>query len=168
MQQIMTTGLAPVRSCLAIAGRVPGDKPAQPTSVMLTQSGEAAATPRRLRVVIVEDEAIIAMDLELLLEDLNADVMGTAITAAGACALVAQHKPDFVTMDINIKGDRDGISAAQLIYDTYGVRSIFVTSYSDAATKERAAPCHAIAWIKKPIMTADLTKAVALVKRRAD
>lgn len=121
--------------------------------------------PARLRAVIVEDEAMIAMDLEMLLEDMDIDVLGIAATAALACALVRQHLPDFVTMDISIKGDRDGISAAREIYEATGIRSIFISSYNDTATKDRAAPCHAIAWVTKPIATADLALAVACVAR---
>lgn len=130
------------------------------------RSGAAPTQPRRLRAVIVEDEPIVAMNLEMLLEDLDADVVGIAMCAADACALVQTHKPDFVTMDINLKGDRDGVSAAIEIFKTYGVRSIFISSYSDLATQKRAEPCRAIAWIKKPIDTADLSDALNLVVRR--
>ncbi len=146
------------------------------TAALATGHGGAAADqsaqapmafPRRLRVVIVEDEAIVAMELEMLLEDLGAEVVGLATTAVDACALVQRHRPDFVTMDISIKGDRDGVSAAQEIFDSHGVRSIFISSNSDPVTQKRAETCQAIAWIKKPIDTADLTAALRLVTPRS-
>ncbi len=121
---------------------------------------------RRLRVVIVEDDAIVAMELEMLLDDLGADVIGVATSADDACALVQKHLPDFVTMDISLKGERDGVSAAIEIFRSHGTRSIFISSYNDQATRKRAEPCEALAWITKPIDTADLSKAVGLVKRR--
>ncbi|MCC5970784.1 MAG: response regulator [Pararhodobacter sp.] len=119
-----------------------------------------------LRVVIVEDEAIISMELEMLLEDLNADVVGTAMTAAEAEALVAAHRPDCITMDINIRGDRDGVDAARDIFRKYGVRPIFVTAYGDAETRKRAMPAHPIGWIRKPIEKEELDEMLRRVKRR--
>lgn len=122
------------------------------------------ASTRPLRVLIVEDEAIVAMDIEMLLEDLGAEVVGIAMSGAEANALAAQHHPDVMTMDINIKGDQDGVSTAQEIFETLGIRSIFISAYSDLATRERAAPCQAIAWIEKPISSPDLALAVMQVK----
>ncbi len=126
------------------------------------------ASPRRLRVLIVEDEAVVAMELEMMLEDMNADVVGIAINAVDACVLAHEHRPDFVTMDINLKGKTDGVGAALDLFETYGLRSIFISSYSDPATQKRAEPCHAIAWIRKPIDTGALAEAVARVQRKSD
>ncbi len=127
-----------------------------------------SVAPPPLRVVIVEDEVIISMELEMLLEELGAEVVGTAMSASQAEALVAQHRPDFLTMDINIKGDRDGVTAACDIFARFGTRSIFVSAFGDAATKARAAPANAIGWVRKPIVDADLADAVSLVTRRMD
>lgn len=148
----------------------PGLDVRQHGGTMTDQTGQApgALPPRRLRVVIVEDEAIVAMELELLFEDMDTDVLGIATSAAEACALVQLHQPDFVTMDISIKGDRDGVSAALEIFEAFGVRSIFISSYSDPATQKRAQACQAIAWIRKPVDTVDLVAAVRLVRRRGD
>lgn len=129
--------------------------------------GAALELPRRpLRVVIVEDEMIISMDLQMLLEDLEAEVVGTAMSADDADALVAAHRPDVVTMDINIKGDRDGVTAANEIFAKYGVRSIFVSAYGDAGTRARAEPAKPFGWVRKPIEKADLEEVLRLVDRR--
>lgn len=124
-----------------------------------------SAQPGCLRVLIVEDEAVVAMELELLLEDLDAEVVAIAASAAEAYALVREYGPDFVTMDINIEGDRDGVSSAIEIFETYGVRSIFISSFSDMETRKRAATCQALAWIRKPINAAELALAVSRVRR---
>lgn len=109
-------------------------------------------SPRKpLRVVIVEDEAIIAMELEMLLEELNVEVIGVALSAAEAEAMVAAERPDCVTMDINIQGDRDGVDAACNIFQKYGVRSIFVSAYGNADIKARAEPANPIGWVTKPV-----------------
>ena len=119
-----------------------------------------------LRVVIVEDEAIISMELEMLLEEIGVEVVGTAMTAATADALVRAHRPDFVTMDINIKGDVDGISAAGDIFARYGIRSIFVSAYGDSETRVRAEKANPLAWVRKPIDVVALEQAVRRVKER--
>ncbi|TFL17287.1 response regulator [Jannaschia formosa] len=127
-------------------------------------SGQHSAEPRRpLRVVVVEDDAIIAMELEMMLQDLGVEVLGIATTAAEAIRLVEQHRPDCATMDINIRGERDGISAAIEIYELLGVRSIFATAYGNPETVKRAAPAHPIGWVKKPFEAEDLKSALRQV-----
>ena len=118
------------------------------------------ASGRPLRVVVVEDEAIIAMDIEMMLQDLGAEVVGVAMTAAEAVRLAELHRPDCATMDIHIKGDRDGVSAAIEIYEMLGIRSIFVSAYGNDETRERALPAQPLGWIKKPLDMEDLRSAL--------
>ena len=118
------------------------------------------ASSRPLRIVIVEDEAIIAMDIEMMLQDLGAEVVGVAMTAAEAVKLTELHRPDCATMDINIKGNRDGVSAAIEIYEVLGIRSIFVSAYGNDETKARAAPAHPFGWVRKPLEMEDLRSAL--------
>jgi len=132
--------------------------PSKPDAESTPDYRLAPASP--LRVVIVEDEAIIAMELEMLLEDLGAEVVGIASSAAEAEDLVNAYRPDIVTMDFDIKGDRDGVSAAQGIFERYGIRAIFISGFSDPETRQRAEACQAIAWIKKPVNPVDLAAAL--------
>ncbi len=119
---------------------------------------------RPLRVLVVEDEAIISMEVEMLLEELGAEVVGTAMSADEAAELVNALRPDCVTMDISIKGDRDGVSAALEIHEKYGVRCIFVSAYGDAATRARAEPADPFGWVRKPIEKADLEEILRTVE----
>jgi two-component system, response regulator PdtaR len=129
-----------------------GPQAKKPLSVNLSAPQDAfAARNEPLRVLIVEDEAIIAMDLEMMLEDLGVDVVGVAITAAEAVRLAEIHRPDCATMDINIKGDRDGISAAMELHEAFGIRSIFVSAYGNHETRTRAKSAHPFGWVQKPI-----------------
>lgn len=130
-----------------------------PTTIGLSRE-LSAASGRPLRVLIVEDEAIIAMDIEMMLQDLGAQVVGVAMTAAEAVRLAELHRPDCATMDINIKGGRDGVSAATEIYETLSIRSIFVSAYGNDETRQRAAPAHPFGWIKKPLEINDLKLAL--------
>lgn len=109
------------------------------------------ATPRRLRVAVVEDEAIIALEIEDLLTDLGAEVIGSALSADEAVRLAGSMRPDCMTMDIRLQGQRDGVDAALEIYRRFGVRCIFVSAYDDAATMTRAEPARPLGWIGKPI-----------------
>ncbi|WP_211243739.1 response regulator [Paracoccus hibiscisoli] len=110
--------------------------------------------------MIVEDEALIAMDLEMTLEDLGAEVVCKASSASEAVRLARQHQPDCVTMDINIHGDRDGVSAAIELYQLLGIRSIFVSAYGNPETRERAASANPVDWISKPFSEFELKKAL--------
>lgn len=138
----------------------------QPDMAADRPDGLEDAAPRRpLRVVIVEDEAIIAMELEMVLAELGVDVLGVAMSADEAEALVAEQRPDCVTMDINIQGARDGVEAARAIFGKYGIRSVFVSAYGNDETRARAADAQPIGWVMKPVETAQLEEMLRLVKR---
>ena len=106
---------------------------------------------RKLRAMVVEDEFIIALELEMLLAELGIEVVGSANTGDKALALAARVKPDFVTMDIKLPGERDGISTAVEIFGRYGIRSIFVSAYKDAELFERAQVAKPLGWVRKPV-----------------
>jgi len=136
------------------------EKPANKTQagIAADQADEVVAeAPRRpLRVLIVEDEAIIAMELEMILAELGVDVVGVAMSADEAEALVAEQRPDCVTMDINIQGARDGVEAARAIFRKYGIRSVFVSAYGNEETRVQAADAQPIGWVMKPVETDQL------------
>lgn len=113
--------------------------------------GKTSKPQRRLRALIVEDEAILAFELEIILTELEADVVGVAMSAAQAEKIVQDTQPDFITMDIDILGACNGIVAAQDIFEKYGVRSIFVTANCGAAMRRQAGPCKALGWVEKPL-----------------
>lgn len=110
-----------------------------------------AADARRLRVAIVEDEAIIAIELEELLTAIGAEVVGVALTAEEAVRLAEEERPDAMTMDVRLKGERDGITAALEIYERFGIRCVFVSAYGDAETVARARSASPLGWITKPL-----------------
>lgn len=124
---------------------------------------ETCASARPLRVMIVEDEAIIAMSIEWTLQELGAEVVGVAMSAAEAVSLATLHRPDCVTMDINIKGDRDGVSAAIELYEVLGIRVIFISAYGNDETKARAAAANPFAWLEKPVRAVSLKAALGVV-----
>lgn len=116
-----------------------------------------------LRVLIVEDEALISLELEERLLALGLEVVGTAQDAAEAVRMAEATKPDFLTMDVQLIGQRDGVSAALEIYERFGLRSIFISAYGDAQTVKRAQQARPFGWLTKPVTRRDLTETLPLL-----
>ncbi|QYZ79366.1 response regulator [Methanofollis formosanus] len=114
-----------------------------------------------LRVLVVEDAAIIALDIANRVKRLGHEVAGVASTAETAWEKARETRPDLVLMDINLKGEQNGIEAASRIAEELGIRSIFITAYSDKEMKERALATRPLGYIVKPIREADLEKVLA-------
>lgn len=102
------------------------------------------------RVLVVEDEMIVAFDLIDTLERLGYEVVGPAATADAACAMAREANPDLVLMDVRLKGARDGIDAASDIVAELPVKVVFLTGENDAQTMSRAEPIQPAAWLAKP------------------
>jgi CheY-like chemotaxis protein len=91
-----------------------------------------------LRILVVEDEFFIALDVEEQAKSLGHTVVGTAMTADEAIRMAGERRPDIVLMDIRLSGATDGIAAALAIRSQYGIESIFVTANTDPDTLMRA------------------------------
>ncbi len=107
-------------------------------------------------IVIVEDEPIIAEDIAMTLESLGYEVIDILDNADDAIVAVKQRKPDLMLLDINIEGDRDGIELAKIIKKDYHIPFVFLTSYYDDATLDRAIPMEPSGYIVKPFDKKDL------------
>src|SRR5262245_19443249 len=127
------------------------------------------ASPRP-RVLIVEDESLIAMELETYLGDFGLDVVGVADTGDGAIDLAAKHRPDLLMMDVMLKGAMDGIEAARRIRAALDIPVVFLTAYGDEATLERAKSTAPYGYLLKPYRPDSLRAAVmvALHKHRLE
>jgi DNA-binding NarL/FixJ family response regulator len=128
---------------------------------------DPAATSRRHRLLVVEDEVLIRLEAESVLTAGGYDVVGVAASANEAVALARQQKPDLVLMDIRLVGERDGIDAAVEIREALGLPSIFVTAHDDPDTAARAKAAAPLGFLVKPYSPAALQAAVAaaLAKR---
>jgi len=89
------------------------------------------------KILIVEDENIIAFDIRSMLEDLG--YMVSAIVSSGEESIqkASKMKPDLVLMDIKLKGSLDGVSAGQEIFRQFQIPIVYLTAYSDQATINR-------------------------------
>jgi CheY-like chemotaxis protein len=118
------------------------------------------------RILLVEDDDVIARVADWRLKNLGYAVAGRAVSGAEAMELVVREKPDLVLMDVNIRGDVDGIETAKMIKDGFKIPVIYVTSHSDGPTLERAKATHPDGFIVKPFDDNDLRVAIQLALNR--
>jgi len=115
-----------------------------------------------LRILIVEDEPIISDDIESTLLSHHYDVAGKAYSSTQAMDMLVNRYPDLVLLDIAIKGDKDGIDIATIIREKYQIPFIFLTSFSDKVTLDRAKPTMPYGYIVKPFKDRDLLTAIEM------
>ncbi|WP_158996686.1 response regulator [Pigmentibacter ruber] len=108
------------------------------------------------KILIVEDEAILAKNLEDILTDLNYQVVGIADNSMKAIMQFFMHNPDLILMDIHLKGQDDGIKTAEIILEQKLVPIIFITANQDAATFNRAKMNGAYGYVLKPFQEREL------------
>ena len=115
------------------------------------------------KTLIVEDEGLIALDLQRRLERAGYSVPATAESMEEAMAAAAEHRPDVVLMDIRIKGEHDGIATADNIRRKFDIPVIFVTAHADAETLERAKMTEPFGYIVKPFVNIDFRAQIETV-----
>jgi DNA-binding NarL/FixJ family response regulator len=123
-------------------------------------SGSERVSRQSGRILVVEDDYLVATQVEIALTDAGFDVAGVATSAAEAIQLAGEHRPELVVMDVRLSGPRDGIDAAVELFRTLGIRCVFATAHSDDAVRQRAQPAAPLAWVRKPYTMATLVAAV--------
>jgi DNA-binding NarL/FixJ family response regulator len=113
------------------------------------------------RVLVAEDDFLIAMQTEDALSAAGLQVVGTAVSAAEAIAMATQERPVLVVMDIRLAGRNDGIDAARELFQQLKIRCIFATANDDVHNRERARPYAPLGWLAKPYTMTSLLAAVA-------
>lgn len=123
-----------------------------------------------VKILIVEDELLIAHDMKMQLIRLGFSVLAPASSAREAIERIEPERPDLVFMDIRIEGEQDGIEAAQVLRRQYGLPVVFLTAHADAATLERAQASQPLGYLTKPFTNVDLKAVVemALLKHRTE
>jgi PAS domain S-box-containing protein len=110
----------------------------------------------KARILIVEDEAIVAMEVESQLQGLGYEVTSIVDTGEKAIKKAEEDNPDLILMDIRIKGEMDGIDNAKEIRNRFGIPVIFSTAYLDQERIERAKITMPFGYVLKPIQERDL------------
>jgi two-component system, response regulator PdtaR len=124
------------------------------------EGGTSGGATETARILIVEDDVLIASQVEASLSDDGFEIVGMAATCGEALQLAETQSPNLVVMDIRLAGERDGIDAALELFRLHGIRCIFASAHSDDRTRQRAAPAAPLGWLQKPYMMASLTAMV--------
>jgi two-component system, sensor histidine kinase len=122
------------------------------------------------QILVVEDEGIVALDIQGKLESMGYQVPRIVSSAEDAIAAATQMKPDLVLMDIQLEGDLDGIDAATRINEDLAIPVVYLTAYSDERTLERAKAARPFGYLLKPFEERELytTVEIAIYKHQAE
>ncbi|MCW3071152.1 MAG: pdtaR3 [Bacteroidetes bacterium] len=115
------------------------------------------------RIIVVEDEAIVAMATKMMLSNLSHETVVVVSVAEQAILEIAKHEADLILMDIKLKGEMDGIHAAEEIRKSKNTPILFVTGNSDAKTKLRIGKISNASILQKPVMMEDLKHSLNLL-----
>jgi PAS domain S-box-containing protein len=121
-------------------------------------------------IMVVEDERIVARNIEESLLSMGYDVLGSHATGADCLRQAGERRPDLVLIDVRIKGDFDGIQTAKLLRSRFDVPVVFLTAYADDETLRRAREAEPHGYILKPFRASDLRAGVeiAVFKHRLE
>ena len=121
----------------------------------------------KYKVLIIEDELIIAEDIKDILEHASYEVIGMAASGKEAIELLSEVMPDILLVDVSIKGNMDGIQLANVIREQYNLPFIYITSYTNKSVLERAKLTKPYGYIVKPYKEQDVLIAVELALSNA-
>ena len=116
-----------------------------------------------LRVLIVEDELILAMDLEDMLVDAGHEVVGVAADMHQALALAESRSPDIALMDVNLARGTNGVETAMHLRQRFDVPSLFISGNLDPKTRATASRCRPVGFVPKPFSENDVLSVIATV-----
>jgi|GEM_PF-781295 len=134
-----------------------------PTASTTPPTSDTQAPGASLRVLIVEDEPLYALQLRICLDELGYLALGPAPDATQALALFNSAQPDLVLLDIGLHGDVDGINLAGLLRaQRPDLPLLFITAFSDRATFERAKALGPLAYVNKPFTVPAVQYAIEL------
>ena len=120
------------------------------------------------RILIVEDDMIIAANISLQLSKLGYEVTGVESRGEEAIHHARENHPDIILMDVNLKGNIDGIETARCIQKMLDIPLIYLTANADENTFQRAKETHPYAFISKPFNKLNLERTIALVVEKIE
>ncbi|HWL80435.1 MAG TPA: ATP-binding protein [Roseomonas sp.] len=118
------------------------------------------------RILIVEDELIIARDLQQQLTRIGHTVVGLSVSGEEAIAIAAAERPDIVLMDLRLEGRMDGVDAARHLREAFQIPVIFLTAYADPETVRRASQAEPQGYLLKPFEDLQLFTTIELALRK--
>jgi PAS domain S-box-containing protein len=120
----------------------------------------------KARILLVEDEKVVAADIEECVKSLGYEVVGAAASGTQALRLSVQTEPDLVLMDIKLKGNLDGVQVAEALYTQLQIPVVYLTAHADAEILERAKKTAPSGYVLKPFDDRSLRTAIELAFER--
>ncbi len=120
---------------------------------------------RHARILVVEDDFLVAMEVEAALMEAGFTIAGVAATAEEAIAVAVAERPALILMDVRLASARDGIDAAIELFRDHNIRCIFATAHADQASRRRAAAANPLGWLQKPYRTDSLIEMITVILR---
>lgn len=117
-------------------------------------------------ILIVEDENIVALDIERGLKRLGYNTLGTVNNGAAALEAIEKNRPTLILMDIQIKGEIDGIDTAVKVRDLYNIPVVFLTAHADEATLQRAKNADPYGYLLKPFEETELHTVIQVALKK--
>lgn len=111
-------------------------------------------------IMVVEDEAIVALEIQIRLRAMGYNVCGICSSGENALELVEKMRPNFILMDIKLKGKMNGIETADIINEKYSIPSIFITAFSDESTLQQIKTSRNQNFLIKPLREEELKEAI--------
>lgn len=118
---------------------------------------------RKIKILIVEDEVIIARDIAFYLKELGCEVIGILIEGEAVLPFLRKEQPDIILMDIFLKGDLDGVQTVKGIQKTFNIPFVYLTANTDDRSFELAKATKPFAFIEKPFKPKRLVRTVELL-----
>lgn len=114
------------------------------------------------KIMVVEDELIVALDIELALKNIGYEIVTTTQYGEEAEELARAERPDLVLMDISLAGAMDGIEAAEAIHKNLGIPVIFLTAFADDKLLERAKTAEPFGYLVKPFSPQEIRTSIEI------
>src|SRR3954453_31780 len=120
-----------------------------------------------LRVLIAEAHPIVALGLTDLLHELGCELVGSVASGLEAIRAAGAHRPDLLLMDVDLRGEMDGITAEVEIHNRLGIRAVFLAEQCDQTLRVRAAEADPVALLDKTSSMSVIADALRIVPLRA-
>lgn len=120
-----------------------------------------------VKVLLVEDEPIPAMEIKSTLTELGYSVVGVEKRGTDALEVLEAETPSLIVMDIHLEGEKDGIEVARVVREKYSIPIVYLTAHSDEETLNRARGTEPEGYLVKPITEEDLESTLTMALARA-
>ncbi|PYV91536.1 MAG: hybrid sensor histidine kinase/response regulator [Acidobacteria bacterium] len=132
----------------------------------MAQAGKGTKRAARARILVVEDEGIVAEDIQYRLENLGYAVPAVASSGEEAMKIAAETRPDLVLMDVVLKGTMNGVEAAKQMRDLFNIPVVYLTAYSDDNTLQGAKVTEPLGYVLKPFEERELQTTIEMALYR--